>query len=522
MLSVSRSRRPERQPRLGRHWRISPLGLTLLVCSMQTQALGNFVERAADVGLVGTSQISQVFPILGGGAVGDINGDGWPDVFFPSGGNGPDKLFVNQRDGTFVDEAADWGIDLTHLSASAAIADYDGDGRQDIFVLSFGAVGNPQPGHHRLYRNTGTGFLEQAQSAGVATTSTSVADGWSASWGDYDLDGDLDLAVAGYRLDPTSNRLFRNNGDGTFADVTESAGLSDLEEVAGFAPVFVDMDGVDGPELIWIGDFSTSMYFVNNGDGTFRDTTPESGTSLDNSEMGVAVGDWNMDGRFDFYVSTIGTNNLYLNQGDNVFVNVADEVSVATTGWGWGVTAMDIDNDASQDIIVANQESRNFAFLGAGTEPLVFVEDGLGLGFGPGDDGRGMAELDADRDGDQDLVVFTSGKPLRYFENRVPPAGNRWLAVELERAEYADVPPGGIGAKVQIRLGNRWLSDLVSAGNGYMSQGEAVAHFGLGPADRVDELRVEWPNGHVTRRFDLEPDQRIRLQAGDVMSDGFE
>jgi len=463
-----------------------------------------------------------VFPILGGGAVGDINGDGWPDVFFPAGGNGPDKLFVNQRDGTFVDEAADWGLDFIHLSSSAAIADYDGDGRQDIYVLSFGPVGNPQPGHHRLYRNTGTGFVEQAASAGVAATSTSVADGWSASWGDYDLDGDLDLAVAGYRLDPTSNRLFRNNGDGTFSDATETAGLSDLVDVAGFAPVFVDMDDRDGPELIWIGDFSTSMYFVNNGDGTFRDATAASGTSLDNSEMGVAVGDWNMDGRFDFYVSTIGTNNIYLNQGGNLFVNAADALSVATTGWGWGVTAMDIDNDAQPDIVVANQESRNFAFLGAGTNPLAFVEAGLGLGFGAGDDGRGMAELDADGDGDQDLLVFRSGKPLRYFENRVPPAGHGWFSVALDRAGHADVPPAGIGAKVRIRLGTRWLTDLVAAGNGYMSQGEAVAHFGLGPAEHVDELRVEWPNGHVTRRFDLQAGRRLQVQAGDVMLDGFE
>ncbi len=273
-----------------------------------------FSDQTTDAGVV-ASYSPAVAGFLAGGVVGDFNRDGWQDIFYPAGGDVADKLFINNGDGTFVDQASSWGIAATHRSTAAAVGDYDGNGWLDIFVTSLGPTTGEAPGHHRLYRNNGDGtFSDVAAAAGVEQSAASGADGWGGAWGDYDLDGDLDLAVAGWReLD--GNRLFRNDGDGTFTDVTSRAGLGSLPGTNGFSPRFVDMDDDRYPELIWIGDFGTSHYYTNDGDGTFTDFTAGSGTSQDGTEMGMTVADWDEDGDFDFYVTTISTNNLYLNQG---------------------------------------------------------------------------------------------------------------------------------------------------------------------------------------------------------------
>ncbi len=167
-------------------------------------ALGqlNFIEAATDAGLAMTHapfQDTQWFVMTAGGAVGDFNNDGWQDLFVIHGGTEPDKLFINDGDGTFTDQAAAWGLTDQHRGVGAAVGDYNNDGWQDIYVTSLGITASATTGAHRLYRNdAGTGFTEVAAAADVNTTSTTQPDGYGAAFGDYDLDGDLDLVVAGW------------------------------------------------------------------------------------------------------------------------------------------------------------------------------------------------------------------------------------------------------------------------------------------------------------------------------------
>lgn len=211
--------------------------------------------------------------MTGGMAVGDFNNDGHQDLFWICGGGDPDRLFINDGKGSFDEQAVAWGIDELHGGCGAAVGDYDGDGWDDIYVSSFGTVSEAlEPGHNRLYHNNGNGtFSEVAEAAGVNYASQSVPGGFGAAFGDYDLDGDLDLMVTRWGNEVSGDRLYQNNGDGTFTDVTDEALGAAIFGVWGFQPAFIDMNGDLYPELLIAGDFKESRYFVNNGDGTFTD-----------------------------------------------------------------------------------------------------------------------------------------------------------------------------------------------------------------------------------------------------------
>jgi enediyne biosynthesis protein E4 len=481
----------------------------LLMGSAHAQ-FGAFSDQTALTGInaaYGSSQPS----FTGGGTVGDFNRDGWQDVFYPAGTNGPDQLWINNGDGTFTDQAAAWGIALTHRSSAAAVGDYNNDGWLDIFVTSHGPTGASQPGFHKLYRNTGSGtFVDEAVAAGVNTTNTSTGDGWGSCFGDIDLDGDLDLVVAGW-FGPGGNRLFENNGNGTFTDVTVAAGLVSMVDDSGFAPRLCDMDGDRYPELIMISDFSTSEYFVNNQDGTFTEFTIGSGTSQDGTEMGATIADFDEDGDWDIYVTTISTNNLYVNQGANIFQNEANLNGTADTGWGWGSVSFDMDHDSHIDLFATAQNGRSYAFHNDSQTPLSFSEEALSNGLGLPLDGRGMSRFDYDNDGDQDIIVFTFAGTVRVFRNDLTGPDKHWLRVFLDPGEVTDIAPDGIGSVVKLTFGGRTIMGRIDGGSNYLSMSEMSAHFGLGTATVVDEVRVEWTNGDVTILNDIAADQTMTI-----------
>ena len=480
---------------------------------MATAQTTNFSDQTIAAGITGVHVPTYSHSYAAGGAVGDFNRDGFQDIFLASGGNLPDRLFVNNGDGTFDEEAAAWGIAVSHRGTGAAVGDFDNDGWLDLFVTSMGPANSNAVGHHKLYRNNdGHGFTNVATAMGVNSTGT--ADGWGGAFADYDNDGDLDLAVCGFQQGAT-NKLFRNDGL-SFTDVTVSAGLAaSLSNISGFAIKFVDMDGDLDQDLIWIGDFGTSKYFVNNGNGTFTDFTAGSLTANDGTEMGVTVADINEDGLFDFYVSTINSNNLYINQGGNVFANQASAANVVTGGWGWGTVAIDMNHDTRIDLLSTSQSQRQYAWRNVSTTPqnMQFQETALSIGLLSTVSGRGLSNIDYDNDGDQDLVIFPYGGPMVLYRNDLSAPNTHWLRVFLDNGCSTTIAADGVGAVVRATVGPRTWMRAVEAGNNYLSNSELSAHFGLGASSNVDTLTVTWPDGQVTTMSNVPADQTIAVRA---------
>ena len=461
--------------------------------------------------------------MISGGATGDFNNDGWSDLFVIGGGDGvADGLFINQQDGSFANQTAAAGLDTLHLGSGAAVGDYNNDGWLDIYVTSFGTMGNMAPGKHLLYHNNGDGtFTDVAEAAGVNKTAD-IVDGLGAAFGDYDLDGDLDLFVAGWRkpggVPALGNRLFINNGDSTFTDVTDSTGIVD-NGVRGFSPCFLDMDGDRYPELLLAADFGTTQYYKNNADGTFTEYTEESGTHYAWSGMGSTVGDFNNDGRFDWFETAIfdadgsgrgDGNKLYINQGNNKFSEIAIDAGVADGYWGWGTAAVDLNHDGWQDLAEIN--GWNFGDVPPENNPykdkpgriwlnngdLTFTEVAESVNFDHAIHGIGLFNLDYDNDGDQDIATTAYNDQFNLYRNDLSGSDISWLRIFLDNDGRSDIAPNGFGAKVTVTVDGASQYRSINGCNHYLSQSELSAHFGLGSATTVDELRVDWPDGTVS------------------------
>ncbi len=503
-------------------------------------------DWTVQAGLTATHQpVEAGFPGLqewmtGGLGVGDFNNDGWMDVFWISGGTTPDRLFINDGDGTFTDQSRAWGLGDLHCGNGVAVGDYNGDGNLDIYVTSFGDPGSGgTPGSHRLYRNNGNGtFTNVAEAAGVSYSSLTNPAGYGAAFGDYDLDGDLDLFVTSWWGNDEGNRLYRNNGDGTFDDVTVPALGDAIDNVWGFQPAFVDMNGDRYPELLIAADFETSRYFVNNGDGTFTDQTGGSGTGLDENGMGQTVGDFDNDGRLDWYVTSIHSetpppdnpgNMLYMSQGDHLFLESSIAAGVNDGGWGWGTVAVDLDHDTWLDILEVNGRpakgsewinERGKLFHNQGG--AMFTEIACDAGFDHTGEGRGLVYLDADNDGDLDILVATNAGDLTYYLNETLNPGN-WLRLSLDTGPNPLLAPDGFGARVVVTVGGASYQRFVSGSPSYLATSELAVHFGLGAAGVVDELRVEWAKGPSTVLSNVGVNQHLTITApplGDVDGDG--
>ena len=467
-------------------------------CDAQTVS---FQNQTGAIGLVGGQSPTMVpDSFLAGGTVGDFSGDGFQDIFVPGGGGQPDRLFINDGDGTFTESAAAWGIVGNHGGTAASAADYDGDGDVDLFVNSY--QGN------RLYQNQGGSFTNVAAAAGVAGSGK-----WGAAFGDYDLDGDLDLAVVDWP-NANANRLFSNDGDGTFTDVTAASGvtaaLNSQPTVVGFTVRFADMDGDRYPELLWVGDFGTSKYLRNNGNGTFTRVTH--GVGLDGTEMGHCVADFDRDGDFDWYVTTINTNNLYRNNGGHNYTDVSGPAGVQFTGWGWAAASADFDHDGRVDIAATSQSSGQFLYRNVGAAGT-FNFSFWNVGFTSGVSGRGLATFDADNDGDQDLIVFPRSGSVQYFENNLSGTSAHWLKLNLSPGGATDIAPHGAGATVTLVSGGETQLSRVDLGSNYLSQSEIGVHFGVGAATTIDSVTINWANGMTTVLTDVAADQTLEIEA---------
>ncbi|TAH39568.1 MAG: CRTAC1 family protein [Planctomycetota bacterium] len=514
---------------------LSPAVLALAAAAYPQASFTNQTS-AAGIGFVHAPAADHpAGPMSGGGAAGDFDGDSWPDLFCVGGG-GPDQLYMNNGDGTFREEAAAWGLSDLYRGTGAAVGDYDRDGDLDLLVTSMGPMsGAPAPGDHRLYRNEGGHFVNVAAAAGTAWSSPIKADGFSAAFGDYDNDGWLDIAYSGWQIDSEGNRVLRNNRDGSFSDVTTQIGIFQPSSFRGFTPRFADMDGDRWPELIFAADFGTSRYYRNNRDGTITNITGQTGTATDRNGMGSTVGDFNNDGRMDWFVTAIwwdnhpfgfhGGNRLYMNQGSHLYQELPENAGVNDGGWGWGVTTADVDHDGWYDVVETNgwpeapyEWVNEPSYIFRNNHDDTYTPMNASCGFWHTGQGRGMVSFDYDRDGDMDFVIFAWSEPVTLLRNDISAPNCNWLEVELDTTANPFLAPNGVGARVEASFGGMTRTFLLDGGPTYLSQPQLCAHFGLGAATVVDELRVKWSDGRDSVWTGVPANQILTLSAPEPLA----
>jgi len=287
------------------------------------------------------------------------------------------------------------------------------------------------------------------------------------------------------------------------------------------------MDGDRYPELLIAGDFGTSRFFQNNTDGTFTNVTNGVNAGQDENGMGQSLGDYNNDGLFDWYVTSIYLpsaswtgNKLYLNTPGGTLDEIGATAGVEDGGYGWGAVSVDFDHDGLVDIAETNGANGHPEFVnepsylwmnnGTGTP---FTEEGQALGFDYSGAGRGLLDFDYDGDGDQDLALFTNFGPFTLWRNDLSGTQTHWLRVFLDTTADDSLAPDGYGSIVRATVGANTYHRHLYGGDNMLSMSELVAHFGLGAAALVDELRVEWSNGQVTTLTDVAVDQTITVAA---------
>ena len=511
-----------------------------------------FVDVTAASGIaysIGISSLSGWDPniprtAVGGVASGDYDNDGDVDLFITRGDLGPNLLYRNDGSGVFIDVAAAAGLAFTgpngeenYRHSGPFFADMDGDGDLDLFIG--GLLGDPS----FIFRNDGP----DADYRFTDVTENSGIDGlWkphniSAAFGDYDLDGDLDLFLThwGTPLDEDdpgdTQHLWRNDtegigGDIKFTSVSIEAGIAPsiinlfdpLDTLRGsdftFAPSFARIDGDLYPDIVVAADFNTSMVFLNDGDadgdgvadGTFTNAT-DVDVIIDNAGMGSALGDYDFDGDLDWFVSSIGWrqpndgNRFYRNtlgdpEAEGIFEDVTEETGTGRGGWGWGSCFMDFENDGDLDLYHTNGWSGNpdyfddpsvaFVSNGAG----VFEERARDLGLDDLDEGRGIVCADFDNDGDTDILQLHRSSPVAATMWRNNTSTNNFLSVLLHGR-----PPNtqAANARIYATIGEQTQMREIVIGNNFVSQNPTIQIFGLGSAAQVDELRIEWPDGRV-------------------------
>ena len=493
---------------------------------------------------------------MGSGAVWfDADGDGWQDLLLVNSSNWRGHpgarslpgLYRNTHDGAFVDITRGSGLDVELYGLGAAAADFDNDGKADVYITALGG--------NRLFRNIGGGhFADVTAKAGVADSGFST----SALWFDYDNDGKLDLFVTHYvdwsidkdlfcTLDGKSKSyctpesykgqspsLFRNRGDGTFENVTKQAGLFDTT-TKGLGVAMLDVDGDGRMDLFVANDTEPNRLYRNKGNGTFEDVAVGAGVAFSESGvaragMGVDAADYDGSGRPSLLIGNFANQMmaLYHNEGHGLFIDDAPKSAVGRSSLltlTFGCFFFDYDLDGLPDIFAANGHvsddiervqsrvtyaQRPHLFRNTGRKQFEDVSRQAGPALQRAMVARGAAYADYDNDGDLDIVVTTSNGPARLFRND---GGNRNNVLRV-RTVGTTSNRDGIGARVEVSVRGARPWQIVKTGSSYASQSELPLTFGLGQAAAVDGVRVSWPSGRVDSVGALQANQTVTIQEG--------
>jgi hypothetical protein len=497
----------------------------------------------------------------GGGAMFDFDNDGKLDIYLVNSYSveaalakkprPPAALYRNLGNGKFEDVTGKAGVADPGWAIGISVADYDNNGFDDLYVTCFGP--------DKLYRNLGSGKFEDVTAkAGVSDDRFSAG----AAWGDYDRDGDLDLFVTNYvdfKLDDlpqfgkgdlcryrnvavqcgprglpgAGDVLYRNNGDGTFTDVSKKAKVDDPNGYYGLGVMWTDFDDDGWPDIFVANDATPNYAYRNNGDGTFTEMGLALGVAVDENgveqgSMGISIGDYDRDGRFDLIVTNFADqyNTIYRKQQDGNFIDVSRATKTADVSMpyvGWGTKFFDYDNDGWLDLLVVNghvypqiegaypegmyrQRMLFYRNLRDGT----FAECGAELGAGLTERraSRGAAFGDYDEDGDIDVVVNNLDGPPTLLRNDGGSSAGHWIKLKLIGAKSNR---NAVGARVTLKAGGLTQIDEVRAGDSYISHSDWRLHFGLGKATTVDEITIKWPSGKIEKMNKVAPDRVVTV-----------
>jgi hypothetical protein len=499
---------------------------------------------------------------MGSGAgFADIDNDGDIDLYvvnipgpfkqnqMPANTRTTNVLYRNNGNGTFTDITKTAGVGHQGYGMGCVFADYDGDGNIDLYVTNYGA--------NVLYRNNGDGtFRDVTESAGVSCKLWSTG----AAFADVDADSDLDLYVCNYVtydleqleqmkeeslqsgkpvpsalnphvFEPQDNVFYRNNGDGTFTDVTTEAGVA-ARGGRSMQAIFSDFDADNDLDLYVANDTSVNHTYRNDGSGVFTDVSAESWAADFRGSMGLAAGDYDSDGDVDLFMShwVDEENALYRNllkeDGAAEHIRFVDESYTAMLAEesikqiGWGTALFDYDNDGDLDIFVTNGSTfqelkrpqvliaqRDALFRNNSDGTFTDVSEVTGITLLPTRVGRGAAFADYDNDGDVDIFIVNNHEKPALLRND---GGNRnnWLHVELIGT---NANRNAVGAKIQVKTVNRTQMREIYAGDSYMSFNSFIAEFGVGGATQVESLQVIWSNGDTQTLHNVLTNQRLRI-----------
>ncbi len=490
----------------------------------------------------------------------DYDNDGWLDIFLLNGsrrsGFAPketpiNRLYKNNRDGTFSDVTHEAGLARSGWANGVCIGDYDNDGFDDLFIT--------YRGRNVLYRNNGDGtFTDVTEAAGVGGAPSRWSTG--CTFVDYDRDGYLDLFVAHYigprslaSLPPKgrttwkgvpvaygpqglqlgSHSLFRNNGDGTFTDVTEQSQIRDAKGY-GLTAMATDYNEDGWPDIYVACDSSPSTLFRNNQDGTFSDAATERGLAYSpdgvaQAGMGLAIADYTSDGKLDVVKTHFADDipGLYRNDGQGYFADESARAGLRASArhLEWGAGLVDFDNDGLPDLfyvsgsVYPEVEAANpdypykgprFLFRNLGNGRFANVTEHCGPGLTQAHSSRGCAFGDFDNDGDLDIVVMNMNEPASLIRADLR-SGNHWVKIKLTGVESNRT---AIGARVLVRAGRNLQAQAVHSQDSYLSVNDFRLHFGLGQASRADLIRVYWPIGGAEEFRNVQAGQVVYIEEG--------
>ncbi|MDN5202207.1 FG-GAP-like repeat-containing protein [Fulvivirgaceae bacterium BMA10] len=454
-----------------------------------------------------------------GVAVADYNQDGNLDIFIvaaqaydPDDPGTWNRLLQGSAEG-FRDVTIEAGLNQQYdkqmevemgIKMGVSWGDYDNDGFPDLFLTNHE--------DDQLWHNKGDGTFENVTTeAGIVNCGGCYSS--SALWWDFNNDGFLDIYVSSWIK---ANRLYENNGDGTFTEKGEKSGLATPASTWTSVPLDINKDGFQ--DIYVVNDFGPNQFFLNERNGKFSEHTLAYGLFDSGDGMGVDICDYESDGNFDIYLTNIwqeDPNPFFVNNGQGVYSNKAFEANLGNVGWGWGARFFDMDHDMDEDLYVVNQEyfaeqrpEANRLFV---SDNNVFTESGKSYGVDHYANARGLETFDYNKDGDLDLIVTNWDDEVLLYNNVIEEKGN-WLQIALQGSTSNR---DAFGTVLRIKTGENQYQHRLNHGANFLGQSIKPIHFGLGNHKTISELTIFWPSGRVEKIYNITTNQFLKFTEGE-------